>query len=275
MRILWIENISKGGLFVATSDPPPLRSRVDVHIDAPAGRVTLSAEVVHILDASAAQALGMEPGVGLQFLGLDDKMTKVIERYVEGIAERMQRETQDLEVQTTVSVREVMEHAHQLLQRTDLYEALNISPKAPGEEIGQRIRELEELFSNPPKEANPAQLLRIASTKKMLDRVSRVLLVPGRRLEHDLRASHLRIEDLLARPGDEVRKMRDAWKVSFPDRLEQAKERASTATEYLERGDLDAAIRTAQEAIRLDPLNRDLRSALREWQKLKDKPKPE
>jgi uncharacterized protein (TIGR02266 family) len=69
------ENLSKGGIFIATPDPPPLRSRVEFTIFAPDREIpiTLTGEVVHVI-GSDQQIPGMEPGVALQILNYNKEM---------------------------------------------------------------------------------------------------------------------------------------------------------------------------------------------------------
>ncbi len=69
------ENLSKGGVFIATSEPPPLRAKVEFDIFAPEREepLTLMGEVVHVIGADQ-QVPGMEPGVALQIMNYDDEL---------------------------------------------------------------------------------------------------------------------------------------------------------------------------------------------------------
>lgn len=61
-------NISRGGLFVRTSRPPPLRARVRLRLKLPDGQLAeTSAEVVHVISSSEAEARGCSPGAGVAF----------------------------------------------------------------------------------------------------------------------------------------------------------------------------------------------------------------
>lgn len=58
----WATDISHGGMFIATDNPPDLRERINVRLALPQGELTLGAEVVHRIIS------GSRPGVGVQFL---------------------------------------------------------------------------------------------------------------------------------------------------------------------------------------------------------------
>ena len=70
LKTLWMEDISKGGLFVRTDNPPPRGSTLEVLINTPDGDLVLKAEVVHVVDEGSAKASGHPAGVGLQFCDL-------------------------------------------------------------------------------------------------------------------------------------------------------------------------------------------------------------
>lgn len=63
------ENLSSGGVFVKTAHPPERGSRVDLTLTLPGedARLTVAAEVRHVVDAAGAEQHGQSPGVGLEF----------------------------------------------------------------------------------------------------------------------------------------------------------------------------------------------------------------
>jgi uncharacterized protein (TIGR02266 family) len=71
----WSDNISRGGIFIALENPPPLRELVDLSVELPDGKppVRTQAEVVHVVTAAEARASGRVAGAGLQFVGASDE----------------------------------------------------------------------------------------------------------------------------------------------------------------------------------------------------------
>ncbi len=72
--ITYSENISRGGIFVATDHPPPLREIVELLLELPddEGPAKTQAEVVQWVSMEQAKSTGRIAGAGLQFVGSDD-----------------------------------------------------------------------------------------------------------------------------------------------------------------------------------------------------------
>ncbi len=83
-------DISRGGMFVATEHSPPLRETVHVQVELPdgAGKLTLEGEVVHVVAAQPGGG-GPTPGFGLQFATLTPERKERLHQLVE-YARRMQ-----------------------------------------------------------------------------------------------------------------------------------------------------------------------------------------
>ena len=65
-------DISQGGMFIATDDPPPVLSFIDVKLTLPEGHeVSLKARVVHVLPPEHATDPA-RAGIGIEFLDLDN-----------------------------------------------------------------------------------------------------------------------------------------------------------------------------------------------------------
>lgn len=73
--VAYSENISCGGIFVATPNPPQLGETVDLLLELPDGKspARTQAEVVQRVTPAEAAATGREAGAGLQFTGADDE----------------------------------------------------------------------------------------------------------------------------------------------------------------------------------------------------------
>jgi uncharacterized protein (TIGR02266 family) len=77
-------NISRGGIFIQTDDPPPLEMAVQVEIQLPndPAPVTTNGIVVHRQLAVG----GKPPGVGVQFVDGSDGFRERIDRYMDSLA---------------------------------------------------------------------------------------------------------------------------------------------------------------------------------------------
>ncbi len=80
----YTENISKGGMFVRTVDPAvALGAVVRVAIELPDRReVTLLGRVARVVDADAAAAEKVAPGVAVEFLDLGERARAALEAYL-------------------------------------------------------------------------------------------------------------------------------------------------------------------------------------------------
>ncbi len=76
--VAYADNISKGGVFVVTPDPPPLGEIVELSMQLPDGEapVKTAAQVIQRIAPEQARHLGREPGAGLQFVGADDEFRR-------------------------------------------------------------------------------------------------------------------------------------------------------------------------------------------------------
>lgn len=74
-------NISAGGVFVHTENPPPLKTVVQVEMELPGAgsAVPARALVVHRVTKQEAQQRGTVPGVGVQFMDADDEFRRRID----------------------------------------------------------------------------------------------------------------------------------------------------------------------------------------------------
>jgi len=83
-------NISAGGVFVHTMDPPPLKTVVRVEMELPGGGPPVSARglVVHRVTREEAQQRGTLPGIGVQFVDSDDGFRARIDSAIEHILAR-------------------------------------------------------------------------------------------------------------------------------------------------------------------------------------------
>jgi len=80
-------NISAGGVFVHTQDPPALKTVVKVEMELPGagGMVPARAVVVHRVTPEEAKARGTLPGMGVQFVDADDRFRERIDAAIDHI----------------------------------------------------------------------------------------------------------------------------------------------------------------------------------------------
>jgi uncharacterized protein (TIGR02266 family) len=80
-------NISAGGVFVHTEQPPPLKSVVQVEMELPGGADPVPARglVVHRVTREEADQRGTLPGVGVQFMDADDEFRNRIDAAINHI----------------------------------------------------------------------------------------------------------------------------------------------------------------------------------------------
>jgi uncharacterized protein (TIGR02266 family) len=86
-------NISAGGVFVHTEQPPPLKSIVQVEMELPGGGPPVPARglVVHLVTRQDAEQRGTLPGMGVQFMDADDEFRKRIDGAISHILEGERR----------------------------------------------------------------------------------------------------------------------------------------------------------------------------------------
>jgi len=76
-------NISAGGLFIRTEQPPDMEAVVDVALELPGGEpVEGKAVVVHRVTVEEARSRGVDPGIGVQFVHGDDRFRERIDQFV-------------------------------------------------------------------------------------------------------------------------------------------------------------------------------------------------
>lgn len=81
---VYATDVSQGGLFIVTDDPPEILSEIALSLKLPEGHeITLRASVVHVIDRETAARENRQAGVGVQFVELDAVRKKQIHQLVE------------------------------------------------------------------------------------------------------------------------------------------------------------------------------------------------
>jgi len=265
VRELWTLDISRGGLFLTTDDPPPLGAKLEVTISTPDGQVALKAEVVHVLPVAVAEQFGRPPGVGVQFMHLQGEAVQALHRYVDGIAESLGYASSDVDASD-----EVVELVARLLrgyERNDLYEALGLSPLADPEEVQRRGKELQACFAKGGPGLSPAQTVRLERASRLLQKIRSLLEDADRRLDYDLRQGFVFADERLkSSDHEEADRCRAKWHQLYPEKVAEAERHAATALKYEELGELERARTAGSAALHFDPFNYELKAAIMRWE---------
>lgn len=271
LRALYTRDISKGGLFVTTDDPPPIGSQLRVTLETPDGTMVLSGRVVHVMTPAQVQASGADPGVGVQFDDLDRKTTQLLERYIEGLAQRLDGAAAsgpDLSGPLEIA-RKLMRH----VEASELYLAVDRPPTASDDELRVRIEELRGIFGRAEETADEAERARFTGALRMLDRLGRVFADRTRRLAYDFQHGHERVEARYAEAaGDQARlnELRGVWRKVREESMRRANSLAAEALGAEKARDYATAARKAEEAIAHDPFYPPLRERAASWTLLRD-----
>jgi uncharacterized protein (TIGR02266 family) len=85
--LAYADNISAGGIFVVTNDPPQLHEVVELSLKLPDGDAPAktNAEVIQRVTAEQAQQFGRNPGAGLQFVGSDDEFRRRLDVCIDNL----------------------------------------------------------------------------------------------------------------------------------------------------------------------------------------------
>jgi uncharacterized protein (TIGR02266 family) len=85
--VAYSENISRGGIFVQSDDPPALREVLELSVELPDGKppVKTQAEVVQRVTAPEAREMHAIAGAGLQFIGANDEFRQRLDACIEAL----------------------------------------------------------------------------------------------------------------------------------------------------------------------------------------------
>lgn len=82
-------NISAGGLFIRTEQPPAMGAVVDVVLELPGGEpIQGKALVVHRVTPEEARGRQVDPGIGVQFVHGDDRFRERVDQFVASLSAR-------------------------------------------------------------------------------------------------------------------------------------------------------------------------------------------
>jgi hypothetical protein len=270
VRALWTEHLSRGGLFVETSDLRPTGTRVEVSLSTPDGAVSFSGLVVHAAPLSGAGPAGL----GLQLADLPPQTKQAIVAYAEGQAPVLATRRPAEAEADTADVDAAATRARRLLEQlgsSDVYKVLEIAPDATDAALKERIATVARGMSSAAQHASPQKAARIEQAVLALGRLSQSLGDPLRRLEHDLSRGHVRADARIAAAqagtGPSIAELRLVWQKVAPDKVTRATQLTREALTARQRGDLEGAIRQARAALADNPFSDELRSTVADWTK--------
>lgn len=254
LQELWTANISKGGLFVLTREPPAMGSRVSVTLETPDGVLTLQAEVVHVVPPSDDNAL-MSPGVGLQFSAVTDAQRQAVQSYVDGVARQLEEGSSET-AQAGPAAAEVMVVVRALitgLEAGDVFAALQVPKISSRAQLLARADELATLLATVPPDATPAQATRIQSGVRALERIR--VHIPKIETAYvppptDPIPPDMEMPVGMPPPGDP--EVEEAKRVRF-EAVNQAKAHAELAKQHMERQSFEASEQEFALAAEKDP----------------------
>jgi tetratricopeptide (TPR) repeat protein len=253
-----------------------LYHRLDVTLSTPGGSLTLGATVVHASDPARARELGVPPGLGLQLSELSAANKAAIQAYAEGMSPTLTVRTAPPRAVSTVDVDAAFAQAKRLLDRlekNDVYGALEVLPEATDSIVQEKIAGIAATLGAAAKGAPAHKSARLEAALLALGRLSHALGDTLRRLEHDLMRGHIRADARLAAAksgtGPSISELRRIWQQVAPDKVDRAAFLTRKAFTAKQRGDLDEAIRAANDALVENPFFDEFRPTLSSWERQK------
>lgn len=273
LRQLWVRDISKGGVFIETGETTPTGTRLEVRLQTPDGTLSLHGQVVHVVDEASAQGFNMPPGVGVQFIDLNNGKRRAIQEYVDGLRERLSIELTAAPNGSDARVDGLIERARAFVaaaESDELYRALDVEPSAAQSIIQTKVDTLHRQLDEAVRLAPPPQRARVEAAHGLLKKVGRLMTSAESRLEYDLRHGHIRARERLAAAhagtGPSMEVLRRTWNRVSHDRVDQAALLTRRAFAARQAKRWDEAIKYAKQALTLNPFFEELEKTLEAWE---------
>lgn len=276
---LWREELSKGGLFVATDTPPPVGGRVQVRFDLDGSPLDLSAEVVVLVPASMDGH--SPPGVGLHIPELQGPKGVALFAFIEGrTADVPAANAPPAAPSATAAIADALERGAQVLLRTEqnrLYAALAVAPDSDSKAIEAQVERLLAVLRGALPGAHPPQAARLDAAISAVQRAARVLGDPTSRLDYDFRAGHVRAQERIAAArehrGPDVASLRRIWNRVHAKHIEQAARLTREAFQARQEHDLHRAVELGERALQMNPFFEELEKTVAVWRGLRASPR--
>lgn len=163
---LRLDDVSLGGVYIATKSPPApgsfVRMRLPVGDDAQL--LSVMGRVVHVLDERASSAKHRLPGMGVQFDGLAPDVEGALRRFVDALVARDRRAAAQRAAAAGAALAVVLGEARRLVEHAgsnDVHAALGLPKEATFEQALRRAHDLARAFAAAFEEASPPQRARL------------------------------------------------------------------------------------------------------------------
>ncbi len=273
LRQLWVHDISKGGVFIETAEPPPAGTRLEVQLETPDGTLSLHGQVVHIVDEASALQYSMPTGVGLQFVDLNAENRRAIQEYVDGLRLQLCSELVSSGSISSDQLETMLQRTRTFLsaaESDELYRAVGLEATAATSAIEKRVKELQNDITQASLAAAPPQQARLQAAQGVLKRVGRLLTNEQSRLEYDFRHGYIRAKERLAAAhagtGPSLPVLRQIWMRVSQERVDQAALLTRRAFAARQAKRWDDAIQFAKQALKLNPFFEELEKTLEAWE---------
>jgi serine/threonine-protein kinase len=252
------QDISKGGMFLCTTDKlPPVFTRLKIKLPV-AGNLEFIAEVVRHVTAEQARAWNGSPGFGVQFLELNLAQKEAVARMVQGLpALKATPAPARGEGDDRVATLALEKYAKRI--NGDHYVLLAVSNDAEFSEIKAHAREmkreLEELKTRP---ISAKQAEQIESALTRVQQAVDIIGVASKRIEFDANRGNYRGVARCIAAGltvSEIDAARKRFLESHPGAETQGHVKFVTGNAYDNKGNSGLALENYESALHVDPLN--------------------
>jgi|GEM_PF-2052645 len=259
------ENLSKSGLYAKTDIALPERARVQIELKTQMGDLVLPGEVTRI-DGPGTPA---GPGIAIRFADIPTNMLTMLAAYVDQLAANHHTSQEGPMVVGASDVERLKSFLRGVAQN-EVYVALDLPPLATSTEVRARLTELKSQFETLEKTAPPQVGKRVVTALQILERTSKMLLDPWRRLHFDFKNGRVFAEERIAQAtasGLDISLLRDAWRRAHPEKVDQSLLLRAQATVAAGKHDFRTANEVGTRAMEFDPFDLELRTAVMNWRR--------
>ncbi len=255
---LQCNDISKGGMFLSTTNAlPPVFSKVKITIPS-AGNLDLLAEVVRHVPPDQAKAWAMQPGFGVQFLDVTAGLREDINRLVQGLPVQPRTTPSGLNSQSI----EALLAKYRDRMNGDHYIVLALPQTADMGEIRSRCTDAEaQLTELKRKTSKPGEIAQLEAALQRVRAAREALSNPGPRSRYDANRGNWRgiARCILGGLGPtDLERLRQEFLVEHPSAAGSAHVKFLASKGYEQNEQVKEALDACENALQIDPLNLQL-----------------
>ena len=255
---LQCNDISKGGMFLSTTNElPAVFSKLKITIPS-AGNLDLLAEVVRHVPADQARAWAMSPGFGVQFLDVTAGLREDINRLVMGLPIQPRSTASSLNSQSI----EALLAKYRDRMNGDHYIVLALPQTADMTEIRARCTEAEAQLGELKKKTQKAgELAQLESAVARVRAARDALSNPGPRARYDANRGNWKgiARCILGGLGPmDLERMRQEFLVEHPSAAGSAHVKFLASKGYEQNDQVKEGLDACESALQIDPLNLQL-----------------